>query len=268
MTDDRGAITFTLDLEDYAPSGSPARAIEIIPRVLELLAEQGAHATFFVVGELGEAEPKLVKSIAHAGHEIALHGYRHVPLPQLTPAEFRVDTARGKALLEDLSGTAVRGFRAPTFSLVPESRWAVDELTQLGFTYSSSVLPARSPLYGWPGQPRRPYRWPTGLVELPCPVFELGRRLANPYLGGVYFRVLPWPAIRLGLARATADEMLWLYCHPSDFDPDEPFIPRGDVGRLGNRLLWVNRKAMAARVARVLAGRAGRPLSERAESVV
>jgi hypothetical protein len=128
------------------------------------------------------------------------------------------------------------------------------------------VLPARNPLYGWPGQPRHPFRWPGGLVELPCPVAALGP-LSNPYLGGVYLRVLPWTAIRLGLARSHADEMLWLYCHPYDFDPDEPFVPRGDVGRLGNRLLWLNRSRMARRVGRVLAGRAGPPLRERAAAV-
>src|SRR5262249_30199545 len=159
---------------------------------------------------------------------------RHVPLPRLEPATFRAETARGRALLEDLTGAPVTGFRAPTFSLVPETRWAVDELTEMGFAYSSSVLPARSPLHAWPGQPRHPFRWPGGLVELPCPVAVVGP-LANPYLGGVYFRVLPWTAVRLGLARSHPDEVLWLYCHPYDFDPDEPFIPRGDVGRLGNR---------------------------------
>jgi polysaccharide deacetylase family protein (PEP-CTERM system associated) len=260
-------ITFTLDVEDYSPAGTPARANAVIPRVLELLAEHGAIGTFFVVGEFAEAEPAVVKSIAAAGHELALHAYRHVPLTQLTPAGFRADTARGKAVLEDLSGVAVAGFRAPTFSLVPESRWAVDELTELGFAYSSSVVPARSPLYGWPGQPRHPYRWPGGLVELPCPVAALGSRLANPYLGGVYFRVLPWPAVRFGLARSRPDEVLWIYCHPYDFDPGEPFVPRGDVGKIGNRLLWLNRAGMAARVARVLAGRAGAPLGVRALTV-
>jgi peptidoglycan-N-acetylglucosamine deacetylase len=260
-------ITFTLDVEDYSPAGMPARANTVIPRVLELLAQQSAHGTFFVVGQFAEAEPAVVKTIAAAGHEVALHAYRHVPLTQLSPDTFRTETARGKAFLEDLCGQPVVGFRAPTFSLVPESRWAVDELAELGFTYSSSVVPARSPLYGWPGQPRHPYRWPSGLVELPCPVVSFGSRIANPYLRGVYLRVLPWTAIRIGLARARADELLWLYCHPYDFDPDEPFVPRGDVGRIGNRLLWLKRSGMAARVSRVLAGRAGPPLAVRALSV-
>jgi peptidoglycan/xylan/chitin deacetylase (PgdA/CDA1 family) len=149
-------ITFTLDLEDYAPAGTPTRANAIVPRVLDLLAEHAVQGTFFVVGELAELEPALVKSIAAAGHEIALHGYRHVPLPQLSPTVFREETARGRAVLEDLAGAAVTGFRAPSFSLVPESRWAVDVLTELGFTYSSSVLPAHSPLFGWTWQARLP----------------------------------------------------------------------------------------------------------------
>jgi polysaccharide deacetylase family protein (PEP-CTERM system associated) len=261
-------ITFTLDLEEYAPVGTPARSIAIIPRVLDLLDELGALGTFFVVGEFAESEPTLVKTIAAAGHEIALHGYRHIPLPQLTPETFRTETIRGRELLEDLSGTAVTGYRAPTFSLIPETEWAVAELADLGFTYSSSVLSARSPLFGWPGAPRHPYRWPDGLVELPCPVTSIGPRLANPYLGGVYFRVLPWPAVRWGLARSRPNEILWLYCHPYDFDPGEPFNPRGDVGRFGNRLLWINRSGMRARVTRLLTGRAGAPLGVRAQSVV
>ncbi len=267
MTAEAAPITFTLDLEDYAPAGTPARALAIVPGVLELLAELGARGTFFVVGEFAEGEPALVKTIAAAGHEVALHGYRHVPLPNLSPATFRSETARGRDVLQDLCGVAVSGYRAPTFSLVPGSRWAVDELTELGFTYSSSVLPARSPLFGWPGQPRHPYRWPGGLLELPCPVASFGAHVANPYLGGVYFRVLPWTAVRLGLARSQANELLWLYCHPYDFDPEEPFVPRGDVGRFGNRLLWLNRAGMAARVARVLTGRAGEPLAVRARAI-
>ena len=267
MTAEAAPITFTLDLEDYAPAGTPARALAIVPGVLELLAELGARGTFFVVGEFAEGEPALVKTIAAAGHEVALHGYRHVPLPNLSPATFRSETARGRDVLQDLCGVAVSGYRAPTFSLVPSSRWAVDELTELGFTYSSSVLPARSPLFGWPGQPRHPYRWPGGLLELPCPVASFGAHVANPYLGGVYFRVLPWTAVRLGLARSQANELLWVYCHPYDFDPEEPFVPRGDVGRFGNRLLWLNRAGMAARVARVLTGRAGEPLAVRARAI-
>lgn len=255
-------ITFTLDLEDHAAAGDERRAPGVTRTVMARLGELGIRGTVFVVGTLAESEPQLIRDLADDGHELALHAWSHTPLPQVGPERFRADTARGKALLEDLTGRPVRGFRAPTFSLVPNSAWAPDILTELGFTYSSSVLPARSPLYGWPGRPQEPSRWPGGLVELPCPVTGLGP-VRNPYLGGVYFRVLPWSAVRFGLHRAGPDEVLWLYCHPYDFDPDEPYTRRGDVGRLGNRLLWLNRAGMLDRVERILAGRHGAPLGER-----
>ena len=120
--------------------------------------------------------------------------------------------------------------------------WATDVLAELGFRYSSSVLPARSPLYGYPGRPRTPHRWPSGLLELPCPVADVGP-VTNPYLGGIYFRVLPWTAVRYGLSHAHPDEMLWAYCHPYDFDPGEPFQKRPDLGPWKSRLQWINRRA-------------------------
>lgn len=257
-----GAITFTLDVEDYArPHGAP-RAPKITREILGFLAERGVRGTFFVVGELAETHPDLVRDIAAEGHEIGLHAYRHDPLPAFEPAGFRADTSRGKALLEDLSGTAVVGFRAPQFSLVAESIWATDVLADAGFRYSSSVLPARSPLYGFPGQPRVPYRWPSGIVELPCPVVSYGP-FPNPYLGGIYFRVLPWWAIRHGLRQAQPDEALWTYCHPYDFDPDEPFSRRPGLGLAKSRLLWMNRSRMYERTAQLLTRGAAPPLGKR-----
>jgi len=258
----RPEITFTLDVEDYSgPLGAP-RAPKITREVVAFLAERSVRATFFVVGELGEEHPDLVRDIAAAGHEVALHAYRHDPLPDVPEAEFRADTERGKKLLEDLAGREVLGFRAPTFSLVPRSAWVTDVLAELGFVYSSSLLPARSPLYGWPGQPRVPFRWPSGLLELPCPVTTVGR-VANPYLGGVYFRVLPWRAVEYGLRRSLPGELLWTYCHPYDFDPDEPFSRRPGLSRAKSRLLWLNRRRMYARTARLLALGAAPPLAER-----
>ena len=192
-----GPVTFTLDVEDYpGPDGTP-RAPELTRAVLHFLERKGVRGTFFFVGEFASEHPALVRDVARAGHEVALHAWRHVPLPELDAATFRDETKRGKELLEELSGGPVHGFRAPTFSLVDASVWATDVLAELGFTYSSSVLPARSPLHGWPGQPRVPYVWPSGVTELPCPVTHIAgsARLANPYLGGVYFRVLPWPAM-------------------------------------------------------------------------
>ena len=146
--------------------------------------------------------PAIVKEIADGGHELgaprlpphAAHRDRSRDVPPR-------DRRRARAFMEDIAGQPVLGFRAPTFSLVESTVWATDVLAELGFRYSSSVLPARSPLYGYPGRPRTPHRWPSGLLELPCPVADLGP-ITNPYLGGIYLRVLPWTAVRYGLDHA------------------------------------------------------------------
>ena len=262
-------VTFTLDVEDHGARADTPRAPMITRQVIEALAERRVRGTFFVVGELAHAHPDLVRDIATAGHELALHGWTHQPLTTVAPDGLLDDLRRGREQLEAIAQQPVVGFRAPTFSLVPESQWTLDVMVAAGFTYSSSVLPARSPLFGDASQPRVPFRWPNGLVELPCPVATFGRPakplVANPYLGGVYFRVLPWPLIRYGLAHAGDDEALWLYSHPYDFDPDEPFRARPELGRLGSRLMWFGRSRMARRVARVLDGTtatAGPPLGE------
>jgi polysaccharide deacetylase family protein (PEP-CTERM system associated) len=264
----RPAVTFTLDLEDHRAEGPEGEAAEfrapaVCRRVLGFHRGRGITGTFFVVGELAERAPDLVREIARDGHEIALHAWRHVPLTELDPDQFREETAKGMALLEDLSGTAVLGYRAPTFSLVPETAWVPAVLADLGFSYSSSVLPARNPLFGWPGAPRTPYRWPSGLLELPAPTAGLGPwRL--PYLGGVYFRVLPWAITRTVQRTVGAGPCPWLYCHPYDFDPDEPRWVVPDAGRWGSRLLWMNRSNELAKVDRLLGANAAPPLVERA----
>ena len=261
------AVTFTLDVEDYTADGLEPRALATTRRILAFLGERDVRGTFFVVGEFAEAHAEIVKEIASGGHELGLHSYRHTPLTEADPDTFRREIRDARAFMEDIAGQAVLGFRVPTFSLVASSVWATDVLAELGFRYSSSVLPARSPLYGYPGRPRTPHRWPSGLIELPCPVADIGP-ITNPYLGGIYFRVLPWPAVRYGLSHAGADEILWAYCHPYDFDPGEPYRPRDDVGPVKSRLLWINRRRMFDRVDRLFAMyAAGAPLGERLDAI-
>jgi hypothetical protein len=145
---------------------------------------------------------------------------------------------------------------------VPSTVWATDELTALGFRYSSSVLPARSPLFGWPGAPRDVFRWPSGLVELPSPV--LGpRSLAIPFVGGVYLRTLPIRLVAAAHRRLKVPAVPWSYCHPYDVDPDEHFWIVPGSGRLGSRLLWYNRRRMTHRLDRLFAAGAAAPLAER-----
>ena len=262
-----GQVTFTLDLEDHRPSADAEERYPAVTRsVLDFLDTRGVRGTFFVVGETAAAQPGLVQEVAARGHEIGLHGWRHQPLTELQPDAFRADVRRGKTLLEDLTGTPVVGFRAPTFSLVPDSRWATDVLTEVGFSYSSSVLPARSPLFGDPTVSTAPFRWPSGLVELPCPVVR-ARGIGLPYLGGVYLRAIPGPASAAARRAVGRGQMLWIYCHPYDFDPDEEFWVVPDAGRLGSRLLWYNRRRTFAKVEAVLRGRAGPPLAERLSEV-
>ncbi len=255
-------ITFTLDVEDHRPDETAElRFPQVTRRVLDFLDEAGIRGTVFVVGSLAQDHADLVADIADRGHEVALHAWEHVPLTTQTPEQFRRGTARGKEVLEAACGTPVVGYRAPMFSLVPDSAWAPEILGELGFEYSSSVLPASNPLFGWPGAPSGPFRWPCGLVEIPAPVLGVGK-WALPVLGGVYFRVLPLPVARLGLRHGRGVGTPWLYCHPYDFDPDEEFWVVPDSGRAGSRLLWWGRRRMFAKVSSLLGGRAGRPMAQ------
>ncbi len=260
-------VTFTLDLEDHRPSSdAPERYPALTHEVLDFLDDRDVRGTFFIVGETAAAHPELVREVAARGHEVGLHGWRHQPLTELDPDAFRADVVRGKSLLEDLAGAPVLGFRAPTFSLVPDSRWAVDVLVDTGFAYSSSILPARSPLFGDPTLPATPFRWPNGLVELPCPVVRAAG-VGLPYLGGVYLRAIPGAASTVARRSVGRGQLLWIYCHPYDFDPDEEFWVVPDAGRLGSRLLWYNRRRTFAKIEAMLRGRAGAPLAERLDEI-
>ena len=249
-------IAFTLDLEDHRPDNTAEiRYVSVVESLLDKLDAWGTTATVFVVGDLIDESPELISQIAERGHEIGLHGARHTPLPEVGPQKFQEETARFTKRLEELIGAPVRGFRAPIFSLVAESAWAPEILTDLGFSYSSSVLPAANPLFGWPDTPRTPFRWPCGLVELPAPVFGVGR-LSLPVLGGTYLRCAPSPAVGLAQRLAAKHPAPWVYAHPYDFDPGELRWLVPEAGRLGSRLLWYGRHHMSRRVQRLSAGSA------------
>jgi peptidoglycan-N-acetylglucosamine deacetylase len=258
-------VTFTLDLEDLRSSPDLEVRVDVVShRVLDRIAELGVRGSVFVVGDIARDHPALVRRVAADGHEIGLHALVHAPIGARGRDGFREDTHEGRSRLEDLIGGPVTGFRAPMMSLVPESAWAVDELADLGFVYSSSVLPAASPLYGWPGLPRVPFRWSSGLIEFPCPLVHVAG-LDLPFLGGAYLRVLPRPVQRFGLRRAPDGAVLWTYCHPWEFDPDEAFYVFDDGGWMASRIGWLNRKNMMRRVERLLAGPVGPSLGACAE---
>jgi polysaccharide deacetylase family protein (PEP-CTERM system associated) len=255
-------VTFTLDLEDHRADKSrgEARYGRIVPRILDFLAERGVRGTVFTVGSLAREAPALIRDVVARGHELGYHTRDHVPLTDEDPRRFHDQTRADKEFLEDLAGAPVRGFRAPVFSLTRQSLWALDVLKHLGFEYSSSIMPGRNPLYSFPGAPEQPFRWPQGLLELPCPLAALpgGARLA--FLGGVYLRYLPLAFI---LARLQQRPGLWTYCHPYDFDAAEPFCRVQNAGLATSLLVWLRRGGTFQRMERLLAGRAAPPLAER-----
>jgi peptidoglycan-N-acetylglucosamine deacetylase len=253
-------VTVTLDVEDLRPDHSlPERVVDMTNRVLDLFGEHEVRASVYVVGELAERRPELVLRAAAEGHEIGLHSWSHVPIPTRTPQTFSEECRRGRALLQDLSGQEVSGYRAPMMSLVPAAAWAVPLIAEAGFTYSSSVLPGPSPLFGWPGLPRQPFRWLNGPIEFPCPLVRMPG-IDLPYLGGTYLRLLPSFVRRHGLRRAGPDEALWAYCHPWEFDPDEAFHPHQHIGMLASRVAWLRRSHMERQVRRMLGDPLAGPL--------
>jgi polysaccharide deacetylase family protein (PEP-CTERM system associated) len=177
-----------------------------------------------VLGYLADQFPNLVRSVADAGHEIALHGYHHRQVFRLTPQQFRADVLRGKEAVESASGKRVRGYRAPMFSINESALWALEVLHDLGFRYDSSVFPTRNMLYGFPGAPRFPYRPfdDTSFVEFPLSTIR-AFGVNWPLAGGFYLRVLPYPIFKKGLEQLNRDgRPAIIYLHPWELDPDQP----------------------------------------------
>ena len=237
-------ISVTLDVEDLRPSDQfEDRSKLMTEKVLDLFSEMNIRATIFVVGDVAKNHPEIINKAVKDGHEIGLHSHKHIPLQLLTPDEFEQELTGAKTLLQEISGQEINGFRAPTMSLTHKTRWAVPILKRVGFTYSSSVLPAKNPLYGWHGLPSHPFRWLTSVIEFPCPVTNI-LGFTIPYLGGAYFRLFPSIIRKMGVRRSSYGEVLWTYCHPWEFDPDEKYYQLENVGRSTSRIAWIGRKGM------------------------
>ena len=233
------ANALSVDVEDYfqvsalAPHIArseweriPCRVERNVDAILSLFSESGAQATFFTLGWIAQRHPALVRRIAAQGHEVASHGYGHLRIHEQTPDEFTQDIRRAKALLEDLSGTRVQGYRAPSFSVGRRTLWAFDRIAEAGYRYSSSVYPVRHDLYGMPEAPRFPYRPRGDLLEVPVTTATvLNRNL--PAGGGGYFRLLPYAVSRALIRRVnTIDRRAAVfYCHPWEIDAAQPRVP-------------------------------------------
>jgi polysaccharide deacetylase family protein (PEP-CTERM system associated) len=254
-------VTFTFDVEDHLSNSDSSRFEKGTRSVLSFLDDLSVSGTFFVVGELATRSPGLIQEISAAGHEIGLHGFRHINVPDQTPAEFRSHVSRGRNLLERLVDRQVTGFRAPRFSIVRNVRWAADILAEEKFTYSSSVLPGRHPNFCFPGAPYKPFRWASGLLELPAPIIRLGF-VSVPY-GGLYMRLLPSFVLRLAPHLIRRGTCLWTYAHPFEFDPEEPRSKESDWGFMRRRLHHHNRRGMRHKLRKIIEKSPGLPFSER-----
>ena len=204
-------------------------------RLLDLFEATGVTGTFFILGWVAERHPGLVGRIAAAGHEIASHGYGHRLVYDMTPDAFREDLRRSKEVLEATSGRRVVGYRAPSYSVVRDSLWALDVLLDEGFEYDASIFPIHHDRYGIPDSPRHPYRVRRergDLVEVPGSTVKLGR-LNLPIAGGGYFRILPYQWTRWGIGRVNRAERCpaVFYIHPWEIDPEQPRLPASRLGR-------------------------------------
>lgn len=233
------ALTF--DIEDYFQVSALASAIdrsawENMPRrvvrntqlLMEMLAEHKTRSTFFFLGWVADRHPELVRFAQEAGHEVACHGYSHKLVYDQTPQEFREETLRAKAILEDVTQRPVAGYRAASYSITRKSLWALDILAEAGFSYDSSIFPVRHDRYGIPDSPRWPHEIQLSgghrIVEFPLSTAQIaGFKL--PVAGGGYFRIFPLWVTQWAIRRVNAENKPFIfYLHPWEVDPEQPRI--------------------------------------------
>jgi polysaccharide deacetylase family protein (PEP-CTERM system associated) len=216
--------------------GFESRVVRNTHRLLAFFHEHGVHSTFFVLGWVADRFPALVREIAGLGHEVASHGFHHQLIYGLAPEQFREDVRRAKAVVEDAAGRAVAGYRAPSFSVVKSTLWALDVLIEEGYRYDASIFPIHHDRYGIPDAPRHIHRIKRAageIVEVPGSTVRVGH--ANlPIAGGGYFRLLPYAWTKWGINRVNTidQEPVVFYLHPWEIDPGQPRMSVGRTTRL------------------------------------
>jgi polysaccharide deacetylase family protein (PEP-CTERM system associated) len=254
----------TIDVEDYFQVSAfanriarddwdtlPCRVERNVDRILQLLADANAHATFFTLGWIAERYPALVRRIGAAGHEVASHGFGHMRASEQERDTFLADIRLAKAILEDVGGKEVHGYRAPSFSIGRSNEWAFDCMTEAGYRYSSSIYPIRHDHYGVPDAPRFAHEVRRGLLEVPVATIRMWSNNL-PAGGGGYFRLLPYLISRWSIRRInTVDRKPAIfYFHPWEIDPDQPRV-RG-LGAKTRFRHYVNLRRTEPRLTRLL----------------
>ncbi|MCH7814793.1 MAG: DUF3473 domain-containing protein [Planctomycetes bacterium] len=227
----------TIDVEDYHSilardwldrEAPPSEAVvRKTHRLLEMLAEHDVRATFFVLGEVAQTFPHLIRDLVEAGHEVGVHGYHHRQVFKLTPEEFRAEVGGAQSLIQDITGVAAQGHRAPAFSITPQTSWALEVLAELGFRYDSSVFPIAGRRYGWPGFPLDIHEMTLDsgrkIIEAPLTTVSVfGKRF--PACGGGYLRHFPYWYTRWAIRRAQRSRPAIVYLHPYELDT-VPYAP-------------------------------------------
>ena len=206
--------------------GQGSRFAAQMDEVLQLCSEYKVHATFFVLGCIGEDYPEIVRRIAATGHDVASHGYGHQLAYKQTLPEFKADVARSVGILENVTGQKVRGYRAPSWSIIRSNYHYLAALEELGLQYDASVFPVKTFLYGIPDAPKAIHHpvvegRTLNLHEVPMSVVQLAGRNMG-FSGGFYFRFFPGWLIRRWLEKTNqAGRPAILYLHPRELDPLE-----------------------------------------------
>jgi len=233
----------TVDVEDYFHvsafentinksdwNNMPLRVEKNTYRLLELFAKHGVKSTFFTLGWVAERCPNLIKAIVEQGHELASHGFAHQRITEMSKEDFVADIVKSKSILEQLSGTDIIGYRAPSFSINDTNIWVYEKLIESGFQYSSSTYPIQHDLYGVPNWPRFMHKRTESvngkkIIEIPIPT--LRKNDVNTGIGGGgYFRLYPYwlSKRRIDKFHQQEKQPYSFYFHPWEIDPDQPRV--------------------------------------------
>ncbi|WP_442871904.1 XrtA system polysaccharide deacetylase [Colwellia sp. Bg11-28] len=259
-----GKQALTVDVEDYFHVSAFEKAIDKADwnnlelrveantyRLLELFEQKQAKCTFFTLGWVAERCPNLIKAIVDQGHELASHGFAHQRATEMTPEQFLADVSKSKHVLEDTSGQAIIGYRAPSFSINDSNTWVYETLAELGFEYSSSTYPIEHDLYGVPNWPRFKYQRAEGIIEIPVPTVRKNERNTG-IGGGGYFRLYPYwlSKRRIDNYLNTEQQPYSFYFHPWEIDPEQPRVAGASIkSKLRH---YLNLSRMEGKVERLL----------------
>lgn len=277
----------TIDVEDYwsifsrdwlklplTPTDSVVRNTEWL---LEKLSEKKVRATFFILGEIAQSFPHLIKKIAAESHEIAVHGFYHRQIFKLSKDDFRKEIGDAKKLLEDLSGQKIVGHRAPAFSINKDTKWALEVLAELGFNYDSSISPMAGKRYGWPGFKREIHKMqmPNGqsIIEVPMSTISLGIKELG--IGGGYMRHLPYFYTKWAIGHIQKKRPAIIYMHPYEIDMERREINLQNLNKAERRktrmfhmLQMRNRNSMKGKIIKLISQFYFAPLIEVVEKSV